>query len=129
MEQWMAPAVMKAKMLHFDFREGGSYSMRLTYREPGEGRGKTADDFDEVRVGIVAIEEGKRIEQEVVFEADDPAFAGIMRMVWTFDAEAGGTRVTVRAENVPEGIRPEDHEAGMSSTLENLDAFLTDRAR
>jgi uncharacterized protein YndB with AHSA1/START domain len=73
---------------------------------------------------LVGIREGERIEQEVVFESDDPSFAGVMRIVWTFEPDGGGTRVTVRAENVPEGIRQEDHHAGMKSTLENLNALL-----
>jgi hypothetical protein len=47
-----------------------------------------------------------------------------MNMTWTFTAVAGGTNVTVRAEDVPAGIRPEDHKAGFKSTLENLAAFV-----
>jgi hypothetical protein len=31
-----------------------------------------------------------------------------------------GTLVRIRAENVPEGIRPEDHDAGLNSSLEKL---------
>jgi hypothetical protein len=50
-----------------------------------------------------------------------------MRMTWRFDAEPGGTRVTIRAENVPSGIRPADHQAGMESTLANLAAFVERR--
>lgn len=124
MERWIPPQGMVARMLHFDFREGGSYRMRLTYLDPRADQGKTADDADEVEVRLVRIIEGERIEQEVVFVAEDPFFAGIMRMVWTFEAEPRGTLVTVRAENVPEGIRPEDHAAGLNSTLMNLEAFL-----
>jgi len=124
MEQWMAPKGMVATMAHFDFRQGGSYRMRLTYHDPGSGRGKTSDDSDEVQVRLVGITEGKEIQKEVVFDAQDPSFAGVMRMIWTFEPEDRGTSVKVRAENVPEGIRPEDHEAAMNSTLENLDSFL-----
>src|SRR5699024_3088256 len=60
----------------------------------------------------------------ITFESEDPTFSGIMRMIWTFQSEENGTLVTVRAENVPEGIRPEDHEAGLNSSLENLAAFV-----
>jgi hypothetical protein len=35
-----------------------------------------------------------------------------------------GTKVTILCENVPQGIRPEDNEAGCRSTLEKLAAFL-----
>lgn len=129
MEQWLPPSNMIGKMLHFDFRSGGSYRMLLTFRDAENGIGKTSQDSDEVEVRLIRLEEGKRIEQEVVFESDDPAFAGAMRMVWTFQPENGGTIVTVRAENVPRGIRSEDHDAGMKSSLENLATFVEDLAR
>ncbi len=124
MERWLPPRNMVARMLHFDFRQGGSYRMLLTYKEPQQGTGKTSDDSDEVEVRLTRLEPGKRIEQEVVFESDDPAFSGIMRMVWTFQPEGDGTLVTVRAENMPSGINPEDHEAGLNASLDNLAAFV-----
>jgi uncharacterized protein YndB with AHSA1/START domain len=123
MEQWLPPENMTGKMLRFDFRAGGSYRMRLTYKGSHDGRGKTSDDSDEVEVRLVSLEPGQRIVQEGEFESDDPAFAGTMRMTWTFEPSDGGTRVTVRAENVPEGIRPEDHQAGLNSSLANLARF------
>jgi uncharacterized protein YndB with AHSA1/START domain len=124
MERWLPPSNMTGKMLHFDFRDGGSYRMRLTFRDPEKGIGKTSEDSDEVEVRFIRLEEGKRIEQEVTFESDDPAFAGLMRMVWSFQPENGATVVTVRAENVPYGISSEDHEIGLNSSLENLAAFV-----
>jgi uncharacterized protein YndB with AHSA1/START domain len=120
MERWLPPDNMTGRMLHFDFREGGSYRMRLTYATPQPGRGKTSEDSDEVEVRLTKLEDGRRIEQEVTFESDDPSFSGIMRMIWAFQPEDEGTLVTIRAENVPEGIRPEDHEAGLNSSLEKL---------
>ena len=36
--------------------------------------------------------------------------------------------VTVRCENVPTGIRREDHQAGLTSTLSNLAAFAEARS-
>ena len=123
MEQWLPPDTMTGTMVRFDFRAGGGYRMRLTYDARQDGRGKTSHDSDEVEVRFVHLEPQRRIVQEVDFESDDPSFAGTMRLTWTFVASAGGTRVTVRAENVPEGIRPEDHQAGLGSTLANLAAF------
>ncbi|MEX0731749.1 MAG: SRPBCC domain-containing protein [Aquisalimonadaceae bacterium] len=124
MERWLPPSNMTGKMLHFDFRDGGSYRMRLTYKEPQHGQGKTSDDSDEVEVRLTELRDEQRIEQEVTFESGDPAFCGIMRMIWTFQSEGDGTLVTVRAEDVPEGIRPEDHQAGLDSSLENLAGFV-----
>lgn len=123
MEQWLPPSGMTGTMFHFDFREGGSYRTRLTYAEPHVGRGKSSKNSDGVEVRVTRLEEGRRIEEEVTFESADPAFFGVMRMTWTFEPELAGTRVTVRAENVPEGIRPEVHEAGLNSSLENLAGF------
>lgn len=124
MERWLPPDEMTGEMLHFDFREGGSYRMRLTYARPEHGRGKTSEDSDEVEVRLTHIEEARRIEQEITFESADPSFSGVMRMAWTFQPRDGGTLVTIRAGNVPEGIRPEDHEAGLNSSLRKLEEFL-----
>src|SRR5690606_11983193 len=108
------------KMLSFDFRAGGVYRMRLTYSALAEGRGKTSADSDEVEVRLVRIEPGQRIVQEVDFASDDPSFTGTMRMTWIFEPADGGTLVTVRAEDVPDGIRPDDHQAGLQLSLANL---------
>ncbi len=43
MEKWLPPTGMTGTMLDFDFREGGSYRMRLTYMDPQQGQGKTSD--------------------------------------------------------------------------------------
>jgi uncharacterized protein YndB with AHSA1/START domain len=119
---------MKGTMLHFDFREGGSYRMRLTYTDLDHAEGKTSDDSDEVEVRLTRIEKERTIEQEITFQSDDPAYAGSMCMVWTFQPEESGTLVTVRAENVPPGIRQEDHIAGMNSSLTKLSEFVVGRS-
>lgn len=124
MERWLPPDNMTGEMLHFDFREGGSYRMRLKYAESQRGSGKTSEDYDEVDVRLTKLEDSRRIEQDVSFESEDDAFSGVMRMTWTFQPKAHGTLVTVRAENVPDGIRPEDHEAGLSASLAQLANFV-----
>jgi hypothetical protein len=47
-----------------------------------------------------------------------------MTMTWQLSAVAEGTRVEVRAEDVPTGISAEDHAAGMASSLANLAEYL-----
>lgn len=123
MVSWLPPGGMTARMLAFDFRDGGSYRIRLSYRKPGRGKGKTSADADEVDVRFVKLVANERIEQEVLFDSADAKFAGVMKITWTFRAVGDGTGVTVRAENVPPGISPEDHQAGLNSTLENLARF------
>lgn len=124
METWLPPAGMTGHMERFDFREGGSYRMRLVY-DDNRGDGKSSADADDVEVRFIRLVEDRRIEQAVTFDADDPKFSGVMKMTWTFTSVPQGTEVSVRCENVPEGISAEDHAAGLSSTLENL-ARLTE---
>jgi uncharacterized protein YndB with AHSA1/START domain len=129
MVRWLPPKNMTGTMLRFDFKEGGSYRMRLTYKQAEDGRGKTSDDSDEVEVQFVKLVNARRIEQAITFKSDDPDFAGVMRMLWIFEPAPKGTMVTVSAEDVPRGIRKDDHEAGMNSTLDNLVAFHAGSSR
>ena len=124
LEAWLPPEGMTGNMVALDFREGGSYRMRLTYADPRHAPGKTSEDADEVEVRFVGLVPGARIEQAVTFDSDDADFSGEMRIVWTFDHAPDGTLVTVRCEHVPRGIRAEDHRAGLASTLAHLAAFV-----
>lgn len=129
LESWLPPKGMTGSVLSFSFDEGRGYRMRLTYDEPGRSdepgrpRGKTSAGSDEVDVRFVRLEENRRIVQVVDFDSEDPAFAGSMTMTWSFIAVREGTDVRVRCENVPSGIRPEDHAAGLSASLENLAVY------
>ena len=42
----------------------------------------------------------------------------------TFEAEDGGTTVSILFKDIPAGIRPEDNEAGTRSTLEKLVRYV-----
>ena len=86
-------------------------------------RGKTLEHVDTVRGSFVELVRNERVVQRVQFESDDLLFAGAMRMLRTLAALAGGTRDTVRCEEVPRGIEASDHRAGITSTLEYLAAF------
>jgi RNA polymerase-binding transcription factor DksA/uncharacterized protein YndB with AHSA1/START domain len=123
MIEWLPPAGMTGQMLAFDFREGGVIRLRLNYNEPQHTPGKTSEHADEVEIQIVRLVPAERIEQTANFESDDPAFSGTMRIVWTFEPDSGGTLVTVRCENVPAGVSVDDHQAALTSTLDNLAAF------
>ena len=124
MERWLPPNDMTGEMLQFDFRDGGSYRMRLTYAERDRGQGKTTADADEMLVRLTRLVPGRSVEQAVVFESEDPSFAGVMRMTWTLEAQGDRTFVTCRAEDVPEGIRADDHVAAMNLSLEQLARFV-----
>jgi len=65
----------------------------------------------------------ERIVEAVEFITEDPAFSGEMTITTTLTGVPKGTEVTILCENVPVGIGPDDHEQGMTSSLENLAAF------
>jgi hypothetical protein len=50
--------------------------------------------------------------------------AGTMTMTWELEPRADGTVLSVTAEDVPVGIRAEDHEPGLASSLSDLAAMV-----
>jgi uncharacterized protein YndB with AHSA1/START domain len=98
--------------------------MSLTYVGTEHStEGKTSEYADVVKGRFLEFATNERIVQLVEFESEDPVFAGEMIMTWTLAAVPEGTRVTIVCEDVPEGIRKEDHDVGLSSTLENLAVY------
>jgi uncharacterized protein YndB with AHSA1/START domain len=121
---WRAPAGMALHVLAFDPHIGGRYRIALTYDDPASASVKSTTDSDIVNGSFVELVADERIIEDVTFESDDPAFSGTMRITTSLAPVAGGTKVTITAENVPSGISEEDHRAGMNSTLKNLANFI-----
>ena len=115
---------MSGSFERFDARPGGSYRLVLTYTDLSTAAGKATNDTDVVEARFVEIVPGVRVVQAVDFESDDPAYAGTMTMTWEVAPVAAGTRVDIRADNVPAGISAEDHAAGLASSLANLASHL-----
>lgn len=125
LETWLPPKGMSGRIERFDLREGGDYRMVLTYDgDDPTARGKSSPSDDVVEGRFVALEPGRRVSQNAVFESDNPEFAGTMTVTWNLLARADGTLVTVTASDVPAGISKADHEAGLASSLDNLSKFL-----
>jgi uncharacterized protein YndB with AHSA1/START domain len=120
---WLPPAGMTGRFERFDLRAGGGYRMVLTYGTPSAAA-KSTGDSDVVEARFVDLDPGRRVVQAVEFESDDPRFAGTMTMTWAVTPVADGTRVDIRADDVPDGISAEDHAAGMASSLANLAAYV-----
>ena len=121
---WLPPAGMSGRIERFDPRPGGSYRMVLTYVDAPTSGGKATSDSDIVDVRFVDIVPGVRVVQEVDFVSDDPAYAGTMTMTWEVTGVEGGTRVDITADDVPDAVSPEDHAAGLNSSLANLAKYL-----
>ncbi|GHH03009.1 SRPBCC family protein [Comamonas sp. JC664] len=122
---WLPPEGMKGHIQVFEPRAGGTYRMTLTYeRSEHPAPGKSSENEDIVIGQFVELVPDERVVQRFEFESDDPAFAGTMTMTWRLTPVAQGTEVTIVCEDVPVGIRQEDHLAGLTSTLANLAAFV-----
>jgi uncharacterized protein YndB with AHSA1/START domain len=121
---WLPPGDMRGIFERYDPRPGGSYRMILTYAEAATPAGKTTADSDIVEARFIDIVPGVRVVQAVDFVSDDPAYAGTMTMTWEVTAVDAGTRVDIRAENVPDGISADDHADGLTSSLAKLAAYL-----
>lgn len=121
---WRPPDGMRAQIFAFDPREGGLFRMSFVYADNDHTvRGKTSEHEDAFQGRFLELVPDERIVELIEFDSDDPAFAGAMTVTTTLAAVSGGTEVIIRCENVPIGIRPSDHEAGLTSTLRNLAAF------
>lgn len=125
--EWLPPTGMTGRIEHFDARPGGSYRMILTYRDSPSAGGKTDATSDVVAGRFVEIEQDDRVVQAIEFASDDPSFGGTMTMTWRVTRVDGGTRVELRADDVPVGISAKDHEDGMTSSLANLAEYLAKR--
>lgn len=123
---WLPPAGMTGHIERWDARPGGGYRMVLTYTDARDAPGKSSADSDVAEARFVHLDDGERVVEAVEFESDDPANAGIMTMSWTLIEHAGRTTVTVTADDVPPGIDPADHDAGLRSTLSQLAEYVND---
>lgn len=121
---WLPPEGMRATFEKFEAWPGGSYRLVLTYLDASGAPGKATPDSDIVEGRFVDIVPGARVVQAVHFVSDDAAYAGTMTMTWEVTSIDAGTRVDIRADDVPEGISADDHATGLASSLANLAAYL-----
>lgn len=121
---WLPPEGMSAQIDCFEPKKGGRYRIVLTY-ETSEGTGGKTTETTDVSEGTFTelIPEAK-ITWSGHFDSADPSMMNEMLQTWYFEAVPDGTKVTIICENVPEGIRKEDHDSGLESSLHNLAAFL-----
>ena len=122
--KWLPPDGMCGRFERFEACPGGSYRLVLTYMDPSAARGKATADSDIVEGRFVELVPGTRVVQAIDFVSDDPANAGTMTMTWELSKTDGGTRVEIRADDVPAGISAEDHAAGLASSIAKLAAHL-----
>ncbi|WP_047375656.1 SRPBCC domain-containing protein [Exiguobacterium sp. ZOR0005] len=128
LENWLAPEGMSAQVDVFDPQAGGLYRIVLTYEDESV-TGKTSNHTDVSHGRFVELETNQKIVMSGTFETDIPIFSGEMVQTWYFEEIDKGTNVTIVCENVPSGIRKEDHLNGLGATLDQLLSFLQDNNR
>ncbi len=122
---WLAPGDMTGEVHSFDYRVGGGYQMSLYYPSSEKPfHGKTREREDRYTARFVELTPPRKIVEAITFDAVDPAFSGEMIMEVTFEAEDGGTTVSIFFKDIPSGIRPQDNEAGTQSSLEKLARYV-----
>ncbi|SDQ08018.1 SRPBCC domain-containing protein [Carnobacterium viridans] len=121
--KWLPPEGMRGEISLFEPVVGGRVQLTLTYEDEHATQGKTTENSDTLEGTFVELIPNQKIVEAGVFESDDSAFAGNMVMTWYFEELEQGAKVTIVAENVPKGIKKDDHIDGLNSTLENLERF------
>lgn len=121
---WLPPDGMSGRFERFDPRPGGSYRLVLTYADASASPGKATADTDVVEAPFIDLVPGVRVVQAVDFVSDGPSFGSTMTITWEVTSVDGGSRVDITADDVPNGISPEDHAAGLNSSLMNLADYL-----
>lgn len=122
---WLPPAGARGVAHEFEPRPGGPMRITLIFETSGEtGTGKSSENMDVVEGEFLELMPDQLVRQRFTFVSDDPAFAGAMVMTWRLTPRDGGADVEITAEHVPPGIRPEDHQQGMQSSLANLAKFV-----
>lgn len=123
-ERWRVPYDMTSEVHELDAREGGSFRVSLSYRDPNR-HGKTSANTDTYRGRFVELVPDLRVVEAVEFETGEDSMRGEMRITTTLtDAPGGGTDIEMAFDGLPPGVRPQDNEQGTRMALERLAALL-----
>jgi uncharacterized protein YndB with AHSA1/START domain len=121
--RWLPPRGMTGRVDLLDLRVGRPFRIVLSHDDPGQA-GKSGGGSDIVAGRFVAVDPPRHLAFVSRFASDDPQLQGEMRMDWHFDPAAQCTLVRIVARDVPPGVAPEDHLAGMASSLSQLAALV-----
>ncbi len=122
-QRWMVPDGMTSVVHSFDAREGGEFSISLTYDEPA-ATGKTTGATDTSHGRFVRLVPDTEVVQAVAFDTDDPTVAGEMTITYRLETAGDGTDVTGIHEGLPPGVAVADNELGWQMSLAKLAALV-----
>ncbi|MET0243766.1 MAG: SRPBCC domain-containing protein [Flavitalea sp.] len=123
--RFLVPHEMTATIKDFRSGIGGGYKMVLRYPDTDTStKGKTGEKEDGYTARFTTLEPYSKIVCLINFETTEASFKGEMTETITFHAHEGGTSLTIRFENIPEGIDPKDNVEGTASSLSKLKKIL-----
>jgi uncharacterized protein YndB with AHSA1/START domain len=120
---WMVPDGMTSHVHAFDAREGGSFRISLTYREPTQ-TGKSSAHTDTYHGRFVKLVPDEQVVEVMEFETADPGMRGEMTVTFTLTDAGGGTDIHAIHEDLPPGLSAADNETGWRVSLDKLAAFV-----
>lgn len=122
---WRPPQGMQCHIYTFEPYEGGKFRMSFRYLDTSRvDVCKTASHANIFHGRFLKLIPYERIVELIEFELDDPAFSGTMILTTILVPISNGTQVTIVAENIPHGIKADDHKERIKSTLQNLATFI-----
>jgi uncharacterized protein YndB with AHSA1/START domain len=121
--RWRVPAGMTSQVHVFEPHEGGAVRISLTYEERDRA-GKTGGHTDTYHGRFVRLVPNELVVEVDEFESDDPALQGEMTMTISLADADGGTELVAVHDGLPEGLSPEDNEAGWEEALARLSALV-----
>lgn len=119
---WMVPDGMTSTVNVFESREGGKFSLSLTYT--GDGQGKTSEKTDTYHGHFVSLIPHQQVIQQMEFESDHPEMLGVMTVTFTLTPSSEGTLLVAEHQNVPPGVAPADNKLGWSLSFDKLQKLL-----
>lgn len=124
--RWRVPDGMTSEVHTFEPYEGGAFRVSLTYDSP-DAVGKSNAHTDTYHGRFVRLVPDEQVVEELEFESDDPALAGLITTTTTLADADGGTEVRIVQDGLPDVVPPADNETGSRMALANLAALVESR--
>ncbi len=121
--KWKVPDGMTCEVHAFEAREGGTFRISLTYKDPSS-TGKTTTHTDTYHGHFAKLVPNEQIVEIDEFETDDPVLQGEMTITYTLVDADGGTDLFAVHEDLPAVVAPADNELGWEMSLRKLAALL-----
>lgn len=117
--RWRSPDDMEVLVHDFDGREGGTYRISLTYKDP-DRLGKSTGRTDTYSGRFLRLVPNAQVVETMQFETDDPALKEPMTLTTTLNDTDEGTEVVMLHEGIPDVVPAADNELGSQLTLAKL---------